>query len=368
MLNTPFFALVKKEFFSIWRDKKSRSVILLPPILQLFIFSHAATLDITNIKIGILDKDNTEITREFIRQIKTSRYFNKIYHFQNPKDMKNAVDEEKIRAGVYINNDFTKKYKKENNPEIFVVSDGRRTNSSQIITGYITDIANSFSPMGKTKTPSPVEFELRNRYNHNLSYHFFIVSSLMGILPMTTVLLLSALALAREKEGGTFEELMIVPLSENQIAFGKLVVPLFFGVLNGCIILLLSKIFFSLPFCGSFLLYILSLTVFLSCISGIGLFISAYCKSQQQAMLLVFAFMMPAIILSGYTSPIENISPSWLRHLTVLNPLRFFLVISKGIILKNINFYVVLLNLIPILILAMLSIIGSSKAFKRKIE
>lgn len=362
-------SLIIKEFHSVWRDKKSRSVIFLPPIMQLFIFSYAATLDITNIKLGILDYDNTEITREFTRQIKSSRYFSKIYNFKNHKELKKAIDEEKIRVGIFIENDFTKNYKTGNNPSIMVLSDGRRTNSSQIISSYISEIANNFSPLGQVKKSSTSPFfEVRNHYNPNLSYHLFIVTSLMGILPMTAVVLLSSLSLAREKEMGTFDELLVLPFKTSEIIFGKVIVPLFFGLVNGVIILFLSRIFFKLPFEGSFLLFMGALSLFLTSVVGIGLFISSIFKTQQQAMLGVFVFMFPAIILSGYTSPIENITPEFLQHLTVLNPLRFFLVISKGIILKNMNFYYVSLNLLPIVIIAIITLTGAGWAFRAKLE
>lgn len=362
-------SLIIKEFHSVWRDKKSRSVIFLPPVMQLFIFSYAATLDITNIKLGILDYDKTEITREFTRQIKSSRYFSKIYNFKNHKELKNAIDEEKIRVGIFIENDFTKNYKMGNNPSVMVLSDGRRTNSSQIISSYISEIANGFSPLGQVKKSSTSPFfEVRNHYNPNLSYHLFIVASLMGILPMTAVVLLSSLSLAREKEMGTFDELLILPFKTGEIIFGKVVVPLFFGLINGVIILFLSRIFFKLPFEGSFLLFIGALSLFLTSVAGIGLFISSIFKTQQQAMLGVFVFMFPAIILSGYTSPIENITPEFLQHLTVLNPLRFFLVISKGIILKNMNFYYISLNLLPIVIIAIITLMGAGWAFRAKLE
>ena len=279
-------SLIIKEFHSVWRDKKSRSVIFLPPIMQLFIFSYAATLDITNIKLGILDYDNTEITREFTRQIKSSRYFSKIYNFKNHKELKKAIDEEKIRVGIFIENDFTKNYKTGNNPSIMVLSDGRRTNSSQIISSYISEIANNFSPLGQVKKSSTSPFfEVRNHYNPNLSYHLFIVASLMGILPMTAVVLLSSLSLAREKEMGTFDELLVLPFKTSEIIFGKVIVPLFFGLVNGVIILFLSRIFFKLPFEGSFLLFMGALSLFLTSVVGIGLFISSIFKTQQQAML-----------------------------------------------------------------------------------
>lgn len=368
MLKTPFFALLKKEFLSVWKDKKSRSIIFLPPILQLFIFSHAATLDITNIKIGILDNDNTEITREFIREIKSSRYFNKIYNFKNKKELNLALDEEKIRAGVYINNDFTCKYKKKKNPEIFIITDGRRSNSSQITSSYITQIANSYVPIGNKSNKNKISFEVRNKYNKNLFYHYFIIASLAGILPMSVVILLSSLSVAREKENGTFDELIILPLSINQIILGKLIPPLVFGIMDGIIIVFLARIFFNLPFLGSFIYYLFSLSVFLISISGLGLFISLISKTQSQAIFYVFMFMFPMMILSGYTTPIENIAVPFLKNMTIFNPLRFFLVISRGIILKKIEILYIFVNLIPIIFTGGILLIATKFAFKNKKE
>jgi len=362
-----FFALVKKEFYTLWRDKKTRGIIFLPPVLQLFIFSYAATLDITNIKIGVINKDNTEISREFIRQVKLSPYFSKIYNFKNEKEMKHALDEEKIRVGVYIKNDFTKKFKGKNTPEILTVYDGRKTNAGQITAGYINEIAANFTGgLAENAPKQNINFKIRNFYNPNLNYHWFIVASLAGILPMTTVVLLTALSLAREKEEGTFDELMVLPFSNFEIVLAKIINPLVFGVFDGILIVLISIFVFKIPFLGSVFLYLFSLTLFLLSVAGIGLFISSLTKTEQQAMLFVFVFMFPAIILSGYTTPIENITPEALQKLTLLNPLRFFLVISKGIILKNMNFYYVSLNLIPIALISTITLLGAILAFKAK--
>ena len=360
----PLISLIKKEFHTIWQDKRSRAVIFLPPVLQLFVFSYAATLDIENIRAGVLNEDNSEISREFIREIQTSRYFSKIYYFKNNKELKKALDEQKIKAAIYIKNDFTKKYKMKDNPEILIISDGRKTNSSRIIAGYITEIASNFAPLGQNINKNIINFVIRNKFNPNLSYRWFIISSLMGILPMTTVILLSALSLAREKEQGTFDELLIVPLKIEEIIAGKILIPLFFGVLNGVIILLISIFIFKIPFLGSIFLYIFSLCIFLFSISLIGLFISAFSRTQQQSMLLVFVFMFPAMMLSGYTTPIENITPLFLQKMTIINPLRFFLVISKGIILKNMNFYYIFLNLLPIFIISIITLFTVKTVFK----
>ncbi len=356
-------SLIIKEFYSVWRDKKSRLLLFLPPIVQLFLFSHAATLDIENISVAILNEDSTPVSREFLNKVSGSRYFKKIIYVKNLKELKDEIDTEHVRGGIYIKNDFTKKYLSGQKPEVEVILDGRHTNGSQIIGNYLGEIASSFNAQ-----KDEVELVVRNWYNPNLYYHWFIISSLVGILSMSMVLLLSALSLAREKESGTFDELLVTPLKPYEIVAGKLIVPLFFGLIDAGLILIAAKFIFHLPMVGNIFLYYFALIWFLISISGVGLFISCFCKTQQQAMLLVFVFMFPAMILSGYSAPVENITPEFLQKLTIVNPLRFFLVISKGIILKNINFYFVLLNLIPIIFISIFTLFIASYSFKNRLE
>ena len=304
-------------------------------------------------------------------------------YVKNLDELKNALDTETVRGALYIKNDFTKKYLGANSGVNFsgadmeLILDGRHTNGSQIIGAYLTQIVQDFSKTAPiesgvlwpaSKRTSQILITTRNRYNPNLYYHWFIISSLVGILSMSMVVLLSALSLAREKESGTFDELLVSPLKPYEILLGKLLVPLFFGVLDGGIILLAAKFIFHLPVLGSMPLYFFALSVFLISISGVGLFISSLTKTQQQAMLGVFVFMFPAMILSGYSAPVENITPEWLQNLTLLNPLRFFLVISKGIILKNINFYLCILNLIPILFISVFTLFVANYSFKNRLE
>lgn len=399
-------SLIIKEFYSVWRDKKSRVLLFLPPIMQLFLFSHAATLDIENITAAILNEDSTPISREFLNRVSGSKYFKKIIYVKNLKELQSELDEENVRGAIYIKSDFTKKYLARQNPEVEVILDGRHTNGSQIIGNYIGEIAAGFNVLslqaqqnasskgllnlssrhtfsnnasqaelnnvsfGQSRLGggSNVSLVVRNWYNPNLYYHWFIISSLVGILSMSMVLLLSALSLAREKESGTFDELLVTPLKPYEIVAGKLIIPLFFGFIDAILILLAAKFVFHLPMEGNILLYFFALIWFLVSISGVGLFISCFCKTQQQAMLLVFVFMFPAMILSGYNAPVENITPEFLQKLTIINPLRFFLVISKGIILKNINFYFVMLNLIPIILISIFTLFIANYSFKNRLE
>ncbi len=370
-------ALIIKEFYSVWRDPKSRSLLFLPPIIQLFLFSHAATLDIENITLGVLNEDNTPVSREFLNRVSASRYFKKIIYVKNLKELKNVLDTEQVRGALYIKNDFSKKYINGQSAEAEVILDGRHTNGSQIIGNYLGEIAGGFDygsiPGGKGSirksgvSSEGISLKVRNWYNPNLYYHWFIISSLVGILSMSMVLLLASLSLAKEKETGTFDELLVSPLKPHEILAGKLAIPLFFGLIDGALILLAAKFVFELPIEGNIFLYFFSLFCFLMSVVGVGLFISSLTKTQQQAMLGVFVFMFPAMILSGYSAPVENITPEFLQNLTILNPLRFFLVISKGIILKNINFCIVMLNLIPIILITIFTLSIANFSFKNKL-
>lgn len=370
-------ALIIKEFYSVWRDPKSRSLLFLPPIIQLFLFSHAATLDIENITLGVLNEDNTPVSREFLNRVSASRYFKKIIYVKNLKELKNVLDTEQVRGALYIKNDFSKKYINGQSAEAEVILDGRHTNGSQIIGNYLGEIAGGFDygsiPGGKGSIRKSgvgsggISLKVRNWYNPNLYYHWFIISSLVGILSMSMVLLLASLSLAKEKETGTFDELLVSPLKPHEILAGKLAIPLFFGLIDGALILLAAKFVFELPIEGNIFLYFFSLFCFLMSVVGVGLFISSLTKTQQQAMLGVFVFMFPAMILSGYSAPVENITPEFLQNLTILNPLRFFLVISKGIILKNINFCIVMLNLIPIILITIFTLSIANFSFKNKL-
>lgn len=390
------WALIIKEFHSVWRDPKSRSLLFLPPIVQLFLFSHAATLDIENITLAILNEDSTPVSREFTSRIEGSRYFKRIVYVKNLSELQNNIDNEAVRAGLYIKNDFTKSLKR-GGTSVEVILDGRHTNGSQIIGNYIAEIASGVailesapnSPkmlkqvqhdrfgvqldkqaidynIDSKKVPN-INAAVRNWYNPNLYYHWFIISSLVGILSMSMVLLLSALSLAREKESGTFDQILVSPLRPYEIIIGKLAVPLMFGVIDAGIILLSARFVFKIPILGNMFLYFFALIIFLISILGVGLFISSLSKTQQQAILGVFVFMFPAMILSGYSAPVENITPQFLQNLTVANPLRFFLVISKGIILKDFTFSMVMLNLVPIVLISIFTLLIANFSFKNKL-
>lgn len=203
--------------------------------------------------------------------------------------------------------------------------------------------------------------------NVNLDYKYYSLVSLMAMLSMVIVLLLTSLSIAREKEVGTFDQLIVSPLSSTEILIGKAVPAQLLAWLLTMVMLAISVHFFDFPLVGSLAVFLAADFVALLALVGVGLFISSLCRTQQQAILGVFTFQMPAVLLSGFISPIDNM-PVILQYLTYLNPLRFFLVIAKGVLLKNMDMYHVLINLTPLALIAVLTLSIAGWTFKSKLE
>jgi ABC-2 type transport system permease protein len=250
------------------------------------------------------------------------------------------------------------------------VLDGRRSNAAQIVSGYITQLTARYSrELGRERTatlPAPVIAE-RNWFNENLLYIWFTVPCLVGIISMIMAMVVTALSVARERELGTFDQLLVSPLRPFEILAGKTVPAIIIGVSEGLAIFTVGVFIFDVPFTGSFLLLLFTLLLFILSVVGIGLFISALVKTQQQGILGAFIILVPAVCLSGYASPVENM-PEWLQIATWLNPLKHALITFKGLFLKDMGFWDVWENTRPLLIIGSVSLVLSGWFFSRKLE
>ncbi len=363
-------ALVIKEFHSIWRDKKSRAVLIFPPIIQLILFAFAATLDVTNVTLGIINRDSGPEAFELIQRFRGSPLFTHIVYLPSVESSKEFIDNQHGLAVISIDQQFSKNLKAQKNADVQLLLDGRRSNASQIVAGYAINIVNQYNNDFMQKVGVREQNSIivpRNWFNPNLLYYWFNVPSLSGILTMLVALILTALSVARERELGTFDQLLVSPVSTREIMVGKLLPSIFISMVEGTIIILAALLIFDIPFNGSFILLYLSMLVFVTCIVGVGLFISSLCQTQQQAILGSSLFMTPSVVLSGFATPIENM-PTWLQPFTFLVPLRYFLVIVKGIFLKGIPLDVVLGNLWPMVIIAAVTLTASTWLFHHRLE
>lgn len=360
-------ALIKKEFITIWKDPKSRGIIIAMPIMQLLVFANAITMEVKNIDVVAIDRSKSVESRELLSKFESSPRFRKFYYVDTEKDFKHKLDVQKVQIGLYINNDFANSIKSQRPTNVLVVVDGRQTNSASIAGGYASQIISSYSQeVSQTKGANIVPV-IRNWFNPNLEYRWFIMTVIISMLAMVITLLLTALSIAREREMGTFDQLIVSPLSSFEILLGKTIPPLTIAMILTCIMTLIVIAGFKVPFAGSIWLFLVSILISLLSMVGVGLFISSICKTQQQAILGVITFQMPAVLLSGFISPIEDM-PLCLQYLTWLNPVRFFIALSKGIFLKGMTIEDVVLNLIPLVIIASITLSLASMTFKRKLD
>ncbi len=368
------FALIKKEFITIWNDPKTKGIIIGLPIMQLLIFSNAATMEVQNIDTAVFDRSQSVESRELISRFENSPRFRNFYYVDNEADFKNKLDTQKVQIGLFINNDFARNIKSGKPAEVQVVADGRQTNSasiasgyaSQIISGYGTEITTPNANGNGVINAAGINLSVRNWFNPNLEYKWYILTVIVAMLSLVTTLILTSLSIARERELGTFDQLIVSPLSSFEILLGKSIPPLIIAMALTMVMTGFVIIFFHIPFAGSFILFMVSIFISLLAIVGVGLYISAVCNTQQQAILSVMTFMMPAVLLSGFISPIEDM-PVFLQYITWLNPVRFFMVLTRGIFLKGMGLEDVITNLIPLIIIASITLTLAGRTFKRKL-
>ena len=361
-------ALIKKEFITIWMDPKTRGLIVGMPLMQLLIFANAVTMEVQNIDVAVLDRSNSVESRELLSRFENSPRFRNFYFTDDEIVFQKYMDIQKAQIGIQINNDFARNIKSGKTATVQVITDGRQTNSASIAGGYASQIITGYGAevSGINQNGAAINTNVRNWYNPNLNYQWFILTIIVAMLSLVITIILTALSVARERELGNFDQLIVSPLSSIEILIGKSVPPLIISMILTIIMTILVAVFFQLPFRGSMILFLISIAISLLAIVGVGLYISSICNTQQQAILSVMTFMMPAILLAGYISPIEDM-PVFLQYLTYLNPVRFFMVLSRGIFLKGMGVEDVIINLIPLIIIASITLTLAGRTFKRKL-
>lgn len=362
-------ALMRKEFLAVWRDKRSRFVLIVPPIIQLIVFAFAATLDVRNVPIGVVNLDNGEQSIKLLQQFHGSPFFNRIVYLPSVEAATPFIDNMEGVMVLMIDQQFSRNLDLGKPADILLILDGRKSNTTQIVAAYTVGIVDQFNRdfSAGARIKQDTQLMPRNWFNPNLLYYWYNVPSLSGILTMLVALTLTALSVARERELGTFDQLLVSPLLPIEIVIGKTIPAVLIGMLEGTFIVVVGVFIYQIPFHGSVLLLYLSMFVFVSSIVGVGLFISSLSQTQQQAVLGTFVFMSPSIVLSGFATPIENM-PDWLQPVTFLVPLRYYLVIAKGTFLKGLPAHIVLHNVWPMAVIAVGTLTGSVWFFRRRLE
>ncbi|MDE2004986.1 MAG: ABC transporter permease [Rhodospirillales bacterium] len=330
-------ALLVKELLAVLRDAKSRMVLIGPPLIQLLVFGYAASFDLNHVPMAVYDQDRSAASRELIARFAGSPSFGVVASLRSERRIDSLIDSRQVRLVLVIDPRFSRDLLTGQPAPVQAIIDGRNSNTALLIEGYANTILTDFSlSWGATHgaRPPPAILVPRARYNPALQSRWFIVPGIVALLTQVVTLLVVALTVARERETGTFDQLLVTPLRPLDILIGKGLPGMLIGGFEASLIVAAAIWWFDVPLRGGLFPLYLGLTLFVIAVTGIGLMISALSLTQQQALLGAFLFMVPSVILSGFATPIANM-PVWVQDLTLLNPMRYFLVIVRGVFLQG---------------------------------
>jgi|SRR5271157_770283 len=334
-----------KEFLQVLRDKRTRFVLIFPPMIQMLIFGYAANLEIKHVPTAVVDYDNTQASRDLISRFAASRYFDVRRLSADQRQIPLLIDRGDATLAIQINAGFARLLGKGETAPIQVIVDASSSNTALIGLGYINEVAGNFAqdfqgsrlqrvaPLILSGIPR-VLLDRRPWYNVDISDRWFFIPGVIGNLIMVIVVNLTAFAVVREREIGTLEQIMVTPIRRVEFILGKTVPFFLIGLFDAILVSAFGTLWFGVPLRGSIGVLALGTILFLMCVLAIGLFISTVSRTQQQAMVTAFFFIMPAIIFSGFGSPISSM-PEALQWLTYLNPLRYFQEVLRSVYLKG---------------------------------
>jgi drug efflux transport system permease protein len=360
--------LIVKELQALLRDRQSRLLLIVPVLLQLAIFPFASTLEVKNNSLGVFNEDGGAESAELIQRLSHAEAFTRLLYLHNETELRDAINQQRALLVLRFSADFSRCVVSSRPATIQAILDGRRSNSAQIALGYIQQILQSYLDDRDTlqRRVQLSEIVVRHWFNPNLDYVRHIIPSLVAIITTISTLVVTSLSVAREREQGTLDQLLVSPLTPGMIMVGKAVPALLVAMSQATIILSAGVFVYRIPFQGSLLLLYGSMVFYILALAGFGLLISSVCSTQQQAFLGVFSFIMPAVLLSGFPSPVENM-PRWLLMLDWFNPLRHFIVIVKGVFLKDIGIVPLLDPLWPLLVIAVLTLTMANWMFRHRL-
>jgi len=368
--------LFVKELIQTLRDKRMRMTLIIPPILQLIIFGYAANLDVKHIHTAVRDLDQSVESRDLIGRFGSSGYFDIVSFPGSAKEERDVINQGEAALSIEIPTDFSRKLKKGDTATVQIILDGTESNTALIALGYVNQILSEFSTQILVKRlnragmtgfeQAGVELQHRIWFNPNLESRLFYIPGVIASIAFLIPIILTAQAIVREREIGTLEQIMVTPIRSWELIIGKTLPFALMGLLDVVMIALIGVYWFEVPLQGSPLVLLLGAVLFLVSSVAIGLFISTICSTQQQAQISTFFFTMPAFILSGFAFPLENM-PEWIQYLTYANPLRYFLVIIRGVFLKAIGLDILWPQMLALGFLGTLMILLSSLRFRKRL-
>jgi len=367
-------AIIRKELITMLRDPRARYSLILPPIIQLFIFSSAATMEVKNIHLGVVDLDRGPYAADLLQRLRGSRSFTALPLYPALAMARTAIEREQVVGVLVLQSGFSEDLAAGRPTSVQLLLDGRRSNAAQITAQYVSTIVSGAGAGGGGPQPGVAvgapslpnaALVMTDWFNPNLDYRWYMLPNIVGMLSLGVALMITALSVARERELGTFDQTLVSPATPVEIALGKLLPPLLVAAVQATLYLLIVTLLYGVPFRGNLLvLYAAVLTFALAC-AGVGLFISSMVYTQQQAFLGAFAVLLPFALLSGFATPVENM-PWWLQFVTNINPLAHMLRLMQGLFLKGASLRSLAQDMVRLLEIALVTTSAAVLLFSRK--
>ncbi|HEV2434854.1 MAG TPA: ABC transporter permease [Verrucomicrobiae bacterium] len=374
-------ALMIKEFLALLKDKRSRMVVFIPPIIQLLVFGYAATFDLNRIPFAVYNEDSGLASRDLVARFAGSPNFRQVATLTHEEEIAPLVDAKRVLLVLHLGPTFSRDLWSGRSAPVQLMVDGRNSNTAAILLNYVNTIVAAFNTDWQQSTGSPrgagaddstgqataqAHLEARAWFNPNLVSRWFIVPGIVGLLTLVVTTLVTALSVAREREQGTFDQLLVTPFRPGEILLGKALPGFIIGLFEATLIILIAVLWFQVPLRGSLLTLYVGLLCFLLSTVGMGLMISSLAVTQQQGLLGAFLFLVPCIILSGFATPIANM-PHWVQMITYVDPLRYFLIILRGVFLEGTPFHLLLDQFWPMAIIGVVNLFLAGYLFRHRL-
>ena len=363
-------ALTIKELLAILKDKRSRIVLVVPPILQLLVFGYAATFDLNDIPIAIYNEDSSAPSRELVAKVLGSPHFHLHTYIDSERQIVPLIDNKEVLVVLHIHARFSADLYQGRSGKAQLIIDGRNSNTALLVQGYLRNIVSDFNLNWAENhglaTP-PATVTVTSWFNSNRESRWFIVPGIVGILSLLITMIVTALSVAREREAGTFDQLLVTPIRPFELLIGKSLPGMLIGTAEASFILFMAIYWFEVPFRGSLGALYLGLFLFILSAVGIGLMISSLAVTQQQGLLGAFLFMVPAVILSGFATPIANM-PYLVQLITYLDPLRYFLIILRGVFLEGDSYTILVHYYWPMAIISVITLSFAGWLFRHRMN
>ncbi len=362
-------ALILKEFLALFLDRSSRLAIIVPPIIQLFVFGYAATFDLNRVRLAIFNEDRGSISRELISRFEGNPTFDIVAYPQAEHAIQGLIDNEKTLMVLRIASDCSRQMAHGESCPVQVLIDGRNSNTAMLALNYVRAIVTDLNEdlMARRGQAMPARLAVRAWFNPNLESRWFIVPGIIALLGMIVTLMVTALSVAREREDGTFAQLLVTPLRPWEIMVGKSLPGLLVGLFEVSLIIALTTYWFQIPLHGSLISLYPPLVIYLLSVIGVGLMISSFSTTLQQALLGSILFIVPAVTLSGFTTPIANM-PQWMQYITVINPMRYFLIVVRRVFLEGTGLPLLVNEIWPMALIAACTLSLATWLFRHRLH